>query len=518
MTNRFIFLLTALLASATTMAQTPATRQQTQKPGTATSNPATKPGQAAKTNQPAQKPSNAQSQSAGYHIPITLKPYKNAYIYLGYHYGKKKALADSALLDANSTGAFKGAKKLPGGIYFIVSPRKEILFELLLDKQQNFSITADSSANVQFTNSADNTLFQAYTVNINRAGREASETSQTLARTTDPEQQQKLRTQVQQLNQFILKYRDSIEKKYPASFLTTLFKAMKEPAIPPGDKHPGGKYDSLYAFRFFKSHYWDGVELTDDRLIRTPILETKLDKYYKDLVAPDPDSINREVDYMLAFARGNQEMYKYLMVYFVQKYINPEYMGQDAVFVHLFERYINTGQAGFFTEQYKKHMYDRAYSLMANLIGAPAADLQMVDTTGKSTPLYGVPAEFTVVCFWDPTCGHCKEVVPKVDSIFQASWRNQGVKVYGVMVEGGQDNWRKFIRDNNLTGWIHVYQTEEQKNADVAAGKPSYRQLYDVYQTPVLYLLDKDKRIIAKKLNHLQIDEVIKLKRKQSSN
>ena len=105
-----------------------------------------------------------------------------------------------------------------------------------------------------------------------------------------------------------------------------------------------------------------------------------------------------------------------------------------------------------------------------------------------------------------------------MDSIFQASWRHQGIKVYGVMVQGGQDNWRKFIHDNNLTGWIHVYQSEDQKNADIAAGRPSYRQLYEVYQTPVLYLLDKDKRIIAKKLNHLQIDEVIKLKRKQPSN
>ena len=163
-------------------------------------------------------------------------------------------------------------------------------------------------------------------------------------------------------------------------------------------------------------------------------------------------------------------------------------------------------------------MSDRAYSLMANLIGAPASDLQMVDTLGKLTNLYKITAPFTVLVFWDPTCGHCKEVVPKVDSIYRASWKAQGVKLYGVMVEGGKDNWLKFIHDNNLKDWIHVYQTDAQKNADIAAGRPVYRQLYDVYQTPVLYLLDKDKRIIAKKLNHLQIDEVMKLKRKNPSN
>jgi hypothetical protein len=457
----------------------------------------------------------------GYNIPITLKPYKNSYVYLGYHYGKKKALADSARLDGNSIGAFKGTKPLAGGIYFIVSPKKEILFEVLIDKNQQFSIEADSSTipqSINFKNSPENTHFLTYTLAINNAGRQAAEASQTLQKTTDPVEAQKLRNQVQQLNQFILHYRDSIAKKYPTSFLTTLFKAMQEPVVPPAAKHPGGKYDSIYAYRYYKTHYWDGVSLTDDRLIRTPILEGKLDKYYKDLVAPDPDSINREVDHMLLMSRTNAEMFKYLMVYFVQKYISPEFMGQDAVFVHLFEKYINTGQAPFFTEQYQKHMSDRAYSLMANLIGAPASELIMVDTTGKPTPLSKVQADFVVLCFWDPTCGHCKEVVPKVDSIYQASWKAQGVKVYGVMVEGGKDNWLKFIRDNNLKDWIHVYQTDEQKNADIAAGKPSYRQLYDVYQTPVLYLLDKDKRIIAKKLSHLQIDEVIKLKRKQPAN
>ena len=194
-------------------------------------------------------------------------------------------------------------------------------------------------------------------------------------------------------------------------------------------------------------------------------------------------------------------------------------MGQDAVFVHLFEKYINTGQAEFFTEQYKKHMFDRAYSIMANLIGAPASELLMTDTLGNITPLSKVQAEFTIICFWDPTCGHCKEVVPKLDSMYRAAnWKNMGVKIYGVMVEGGRDNWLKFIKENNLTDWIHVYQSDAQKDADIAAGKPSYRQLYDVYQTPVLYLLDKNKRIIAKKLSHLQIDEVIKLKRQKTSN
>ena len=76
----------------------------------------------------------------GHKISVTIKPYKNQYVYLGYHYGKLKALADSVMLNSAGSGVFQGKDKLPGGIYFIVSPYKQILFEVLIDKQQDFSI------------------------------------------------------------------------------------------------------------------------------------------------------------------------------------------------------------------------------------------------------------------------------------------------------------------------------------------------------------------------------------------
>lgn len=453
----------------------------------------------------------------GYTIPITVKPYKNAYIYLGYYYGKLKALADSTLLDANGKGVFTGKEPLPGGIYFIVSPRKEILFEILIDKQQKFSITADSATlpnNLVFTGSPDNALFHLYTRFTNRIGNEINMTTSELKTAKKANDSAKLKGRLKFLTDRMQLYRDSMIAKNPETFLTTLFQAMKEPVVPPAAKHPGGKYDSMYAYRYYKSHYWDGISFSDGRLVRTPFFEAKLEKYYKELVVPQPDSIKKEIDHMLLYSRSNPEMFKYLLVHFVQKYINPEYMGQDAVFVHLFEKYINTGQADFFTQQYKDFMYKRAYSLMANLIGQPAANLEMVDTLDRPMSLYNVKSEFTVICFWDPNCSHCKETVPKVDSIYKAKWKNEGVAVYGVMVDGGTEAWKKFINDNKLSDWVHVYQLPSQQKAEEAAGKPNFRQLYDVYQTPILYLLDKDKHIIAKKLTYLQLNEVIDLKHK----
>jgi hypothetical protein len=107
----------------------------------------------------------AASAQTGYEIQVTLKPFKNQYIYLGHYFGKTYPIVDSVKLDANSKGVFKGSKSLPGGIYLIGYPNKSGFFEVLVDKQQHFSILADTSTltqTIQFERSPDNTAFLNY--------------------------------------------------------------------------------------------------------------------------------------------------------------------------------------------------------------------------------------------------------------------------------------------------------------------------------------------------------------------
>jgi hypothetical protein len=457
----------------------------------------------------------------GYQLAIAINAYQGQWLYLGYHYGKIKALADSALVTADGKAVFKGTAALPGGIYFIVSPKKEILFELLLDKNQQFSISTDTMQGAKpiFVNSPDNTDFQGYTQFVQQKGAAISSQQALLSKKPGKADSAKINAQLRTLNAEILSYRSTYIKNNPGRLLTVLFSALQEPQVPPAPKLANGGIDSNFNYRYFKAHYWDGISFSDARLLRTPFFEARLERYYRDLVSPEPDSIKKEIDGMLLKARGEKEMYKFLVTHFVQQYINPQYMGQDAVFVHIFEKYINENPTvDWFTEKYKKYMTDRAYSLMANLIGNPAWDLSMTDTLGKLSPLYEVAAPYTVVCFWDPSCSHCKEMVPRLDSMYQHKWKAQGIKIYGVMTEGGKENWLKYIKDNNLNGWIHVYQTEAQREAEKKSDKPGYRQLYDVYQTPVLYLLDDQKRIIAKKLTYQQMDDLIMVKKQKSTN
>ncbi len=103
--------------------------------------------------------------TTGYNIPVTITPYKNTWIYVGCYFGKYKNLTDSAWLNDKGQGVFKGKQILPQGIYFAVSPKKYLLFEFLMDKNQNFTIKADTTklTNVTITGSPDNQMFQEYT-------------------------------------------------------------------------------------------------------------------------------------------------------------------------------------------------------------------------------------------------------------------------------------------------------------------------------------------------------------------
>jgi thiol-disulfide isomerase/thioredoxin len=150
---------------------------------------------------------------------------------------------------------------------------------------------------------------------------------------------------------------------------------------------------------------------------------------------------------------------------------------------------------------------------MSNLIGVKAADLDMVDSTGKKLPLYSVNAEYTLVIFWDPTCGHCKEEIPRIDSIYRATWKAKGLKVYSVLSDNDKKTeWVNYLKEKKLGDWVNVYETKAMEKAITDANQPSFRQLYDVIQTPTILLLDKEKRIIAKKLGWSQINDLLKTK------
>lgn len=450
-------------------------------------------------------------------ITLQAPQYKSGIAFLTYHMGKNLNIEDSAAVSSNGTAIFTAKRKLPPGIYAIVLPGKRISVDFFIDKEQQISMKLDTTDLINktvVTGSKENILFQQYQQYVEVKGKLMEVERQAYLKSTTKKDSSLHEANYLKLNKELNDYREGIVKNSANSMMAVLLNAMKEPQGL--NKKMVTRNDSLENYYYYKAHYWDGITLMDDRIIRTPFFLPKFEKYYREVLSPQSDSIIKEIDYQLLFARNNQEVYKFMLNWLTDEYMNPKYMGQDAILVHLFEKYHSKGLTSWLNEKQQEAISRRAYMLMSNLIGLRAADLEMIDTAGRPAPLYKLAADYTIVVFWDPTCGHCKTELPRLDSIYRASWKKHGVKMYAVLSgdpkEDLKKEWTKYIREHNMTDWTNVYQTKEMETAIADSKKPGFRQLYDITLTPTIYLLDKEKRIIGKKLTLEQLHELLQVK------
>lgn len=447
-----------------------------------------------------------------YRVQLNAPQYSKGNAYLIYYYGKNMNLVDSAGVNSSGEAVFSNEKTLHPGIYAVVLPGKRITFDFLVGEEQTIQILIKDTANpvesAIVSGSRENILFRDYQRFVAEKGAALEAERKAFAQAKTSADSTKHQENYTRLNRELNSYRDNIIEQYPQSMLAALLKTLKEPRVP----HPAPKsrQDTLENFRHYKENYWEGVTFNDHRIIRTPFFIPKLERYFRQVIDQDPDTIIREADYLLLLARSNEPMYQFLMNWFTDEYYQPKVMGQDKVFVHLFEKYHSKGVSTWLNEKQHKSIAERAYMVMSNLIGEPAAPLVMTDVAGKESRLYDIQSKFTVVSFWDPNCGHCRTEMPLLDSLYRNKWKKEGVKIYAVLTDKNvRDKWKDFITKHNLNEWTHVYQSEAQQKAINDSGSPSYLQLYDVIQTPTVYLLDEEKRIIAKKLTLEQMDEII---------
>jgi thiol-disulfide isomerase/thioredoxin len=446
-------------------------------------------------------------------IQISLKPYpKDTKIYLGTNYGNSKVFADSCILNEKSEGVFKSKDKLTPGIYFLVSPKMSILFDFLVDDLQQFKISADTTdlKNVIITGSKENEMFKNYSQVVNTLFVELNQIEQSFKEAKTEKDSATFKEAYLTKDKEIKQKRRAYVSQNPGSMMSFLLNTMEVPEAP-SIPIVNGKADSLYPYRYVKDHYWDNIVFNDNRLLRTPFFENKLDDYFKNYISREPDSIISEVQYMLTVAKTGKEIYPFLLFKFTNKYISPEFMGQDKVFLHIYQNFFAKGDTTLLSEASKKSLRERAYSLMANQLGLPAPILVLNDVNEKRFALHNMKATYTFIAFWDPTCSHCKVEIPKLDSIYKASWIKHDIKVIAVNTNAKEMTlWKEFIKDNKIDQWINAYQTDEDLNKEITEGKPTtIRQLYDVFKTPTFYLLDKDKKIVAKNLSIEQFNDFI---------
>ena len=444
----------------------------------------------------------------GHKIEVTITDLKNKEIYLGFHYGNKQFLKDTIKLDEDGYGVFQADTALDQGIYLIITPSKNY-FELLIGKDQHFSLQTNTKHfinNLQFEGSEINSAFVEYQKFMRQQTNTSRKYQKRLkANKENADSSEIIKEKLNELDKQVKEKWNSLIEEYPNTMLSVIIKAMKRPEMPefkiPEDAKNKDSLRWAKKYRYHKNHYFDHIDLSDERLVKTPILHNKVKHYFDNILVQKPDSIIPEVDRVLNIAKKNDETFEYLGRFLINHYQKSKIMGMDEVFVHIAEKYYLSGEAHWIDSTSLKKLRERVTKIKPNLIGNVAPDLKLPTISEDYARLHDVESDYTILYFWEPGCGHCKKVTPKIYELYQ-DYARETLEVFAVYTQVDKQPWIKYINKKGFD-WINAYDPYNTSN---------FRKKYDIYSTPTIYLLNKNKEIIAKRINHEALKKMLEQK------
>jgi thiol-disulfide isomerase/thioredoxin len=380
--------------------------------------------------------------------------------------------------------------------------------------------------------SNENKLFLDYITHMKESRKKASELQAEKSNLGEEETKKykKLGKEINSIGDEVLTYQQNLVKDNPNTLVAPIVKMSTDIQIPDAPKNEDGEIiDKAFAYKYYRDHYFDNIDLTDDRLVNTPILHNKIKYYYSDkMLLQQPDSIMKYLFPIMDKVPAGSQMYRFFVTKTTSHFEQSKIMGMDKVMNHLISRYYcakdeNGEKKGFWMKKKKMdELCDKTVKRLKLMVGEVPPNLILPDSTNeKWYNLHELEADYKILYFWDPNCGHCKKVTPKLEKLYAQKLKDRNVEIFAVGKATGDDfeDWKKFIRENNLN-FINVGLTRkiyQQAKNDAKSLIPSkttlesinYQSTYDIFSTPRVWVLDKDNKIIAKSLNVAQIERLM---------
>lgn len=439
----------------------------------------------------------------GYNLTLTVKGGDDTVMYMGYYYVGKTYAVDTARVDKK--GRFVFASKtmvLRPGMYFFTNPSGNYVEFIVYNEAPNFVFETESRSwndCMKVKGSKENELFYDY----HRANKR-------LYNVLDSARQ--VKTDEEAFKAFYKKCQHELDslklgiiENNPERFLSLMMNATRDPKVPTADS-TGRTLSQRERYEYYMNHYFDYMALDNDAMVRTPdavFHKRVMDYLDKNLKNAGPEVIIEYVDKMIDRSIPSKEVFKYLVHTITERYLQSNIMSYDAIYVHLVKKYFATELNYWSAPSVIDEQMKRANTWEHLLIGKTAPDLMLHDADGTWHTLSGLRHKYTLLVFWSPTCGHCKTVIPELYKKYSQYKEQCDIGSFCILSEPDEETypkWHRFIKDNGLD-WL---------NLDGGEANIDWHEVYDVITTPQIYLLDKDKKILAKKLNADSFEMVIK--------
>ncbi len=435
----------------------------------------------------------------GHRIEINLEGMQDTEVYLAYHFGNRQYLRDTAYVNSEGYALFKGKETLPPGMYIIVL-EDHSNFEVIVDQgEQDFTIYADPadlSGTARFEGSESNRKFYAYLRFFSEKNSLRRLLEQELrSDEAGPQRQAEIRAELERLDSEVRAEQDRIIENSPGALLSKILLAQRDADLPEPPLDEYGQADTDRMYMEYKERFFDNIDFSDPSLLYTPVYHSRLRIFFNNVLIQHPDSLIREADRIIDKARANREVIRYTVWFITNNAESSQVMGMDKLFVHMVDNYYLTDEVDWVEEERLERLREMVEDIRPLTMGNTAPEFTITGREGESISLHEIDAEYLILYFWDSECAFCREAMPLVR---EASERlaGQGVRVFAVNTENDRLRWQRALEEYP-SAWIHANDTE-------------ILDTYNIYAIPKIFILDSEKRIIAKDIGAENIEDFLR--------
>lgn len=447
------------------------------------------------------------SLSAQYRIKIDIEGNKDSMLILGNYYLDATYAFDTAYSSKGSFLFEDKERELYDGIYFFANSSGKYA-EFILDNERRFALKTkdeDWSKHIETKNSKANKLYFEYMKNNFEFADKAKEISQNkegLSEAEKDEKMKQLRLKSDSLKEIFL-------NQNPNHLLSIVLNSTKEIDIPePAKKYlEDGSLDSnsmqQERYNYYISHYFDNINLGVEGILRTPsaVFFSKYDRYWNEIMKyQHNDTIIKYANHWIDKSRGSKQVFKFFVHDITERFLQSAVMGHEEIYIRMIKKYYESGEADWMGPSDLDKEVARANKWSKTMRGKVLPDIQCPDTNDVIHGFYDLDAKYKVLIFWAYDCGHCSKELPQLYEFYKDNKDVYDVEVMAINSGVDLDKWKEFIRSKKLN-WLNV---------NGLVSNYDWHDYFDMNTTPYIVILDRDNKIIAKRISAGNIQNFIK--------